>query len=126
MRRILPAVRRSPVLQFGLSGLLATLVVAVVTLLVSRAIGTNEAIRDAKTLTRVVGEGIVAPNLTPAVFTGDPAALGRLDGIVRSRVLREGIVRVKVWDPDGTIVYSDEARLIGERFDLNDEERDAL
>jgi signal transduction histidine kinase len=35
-------------------------------------------------------------------------------------------VRVKLWGPDGRIVYSDEHRLIGQRFEIGDEEREAL
>jgi len=34
-------------------------------------------------------------------------------------------VRVKLWAPDGTVIYSDEPRLIGRRFALDDEERAA-
>ena len=31
-------------------------------------------------------------------------------------MLRDGVVRVKLWTPDGRIVYSDEPRLIGARY----------
>ena len=41
-------------------------------------------------------------------------------------VLNDSLVRVKVWDADGRIVYSDESRLIGLTFPLGEEERDAL
>ena len=36
------------------------------------------------------------------------------------------IVRVKVWDRQATVLWSDEERLIGQRFPENDELRDAL
>ena len=35
---------------------------------------------------------------------------------VVARVLVGDAVRLKVWRPDGTIVFSDERRLVGERF----------
>jgi signal transduction histidine kinase len=38
------------------------------------------------------------------------------DETVRHRLLGGESVRVKLWAPDGTIIYSDEERLIGERF----------
>src|SRR5947208_3614682 len=107
---------RAPVVQFALSGLLATLLIGLVAVAVLRRIGNAEAIRSAKQVTRLAGEGIVAPNLTPGVLAGDPAALRRLDRVVRARVLRDGVVRVKLWTPDGRIVYSDEPRLIGARY----------
>jgi two-component system, NarL family, sensor kinase len=117
---------RSPVLQFAASGLAATIVIGLVTLAAARQIGTDEAIRDAKQISRFAGEGIVAPALERGVVAGDPQALARLDRIVRERVLRDDIVRVKLWDADGRIAYSDEPRLIGSRYPLDEEERASL
>ena len=45
---------------------------------------------------------------------------------MQTYVLRGSLVRVKVWTADGTIVYSDEPRLIGQTFPLGDEETEAL
>jgi signal transduction histidine kinase len=43
--------------------------------------------------------------------------LERVDAFVRSRILSDGRdIRIKVWRPDATIVYSDEPALIGRRF----------
>ena len=43
----------------------------------------------------------------------------RLDAIVRDRILsHDGVVRVKIWKRDGTIIYSDEPRLIGDTYTL--------
>jgi signal transduction histidine kinase len=38
-------------------------------------------------------------------------------GLIRQRVLRPPVVRVKIWSPDGTVVFSDEPRLVGREFD---------
>ncbi|HXJ65534.1 MAG TPA: HAMP domain-containing sensor histidine kinase [Actinomycetota bacterium] len=48
-------------------------------------------------------------------FTG--RAYQRLDTLVRTRILEDPVVRVKVYAPDGTIIYSDEPRLVGKRFE---------
>lgn len=104
--------------QFAASGLLATAVIGLLSVAVMRRIGTDEAIRDAKQVTALAGRGIVEPSLTRGVLHGDPAALARLDRTVRSRVLRDGIVRVKVWTRGGTIIYSDEPRLRGARYPM--------
>jgi signal transduction histidine kinase len=37
--------------------------------------------------------------------------------LIRQRVLRSPVVRVKIWSPDGTVVFSDEPRLVGREFD---------
>src|SRR3954452_22716223 len=118
--------RRSPVAQFTVASLLAMVVVGVATAALSRRTGTSEAIRDAKELAAFAGSGVVEPNLTRGVIDGDPRALRRFDALVRRRVLRDGIVRVKIWSRDGTVVYSDEPRLIGARYPLDGDELSAL
>lgn len=66
-----------------------------------------------------VADAVLGPALdgidlrTP--LTGEP--YDRLDLIVRSRILSDGYdVRVKIWRADGTILYSDVAELVGQRF----------
>jgi hypothetical protein len=66
-----------------------------------------------------VGQSILAP-----VFDGvdldrpvTGATYRRAAAAVRKRVLSDGLaVRVKIWRPDGTIVFSDEPKLVGKRF----------
>jgi len=110
--------RGSPVAQFALSGLLAAVAIGAIGMEVGRRIGTQTAIEDAKQTARLAGDGIVAHAVTPAVAQGDPRALAELDALMREHVLRDGVVRVKLWAADGRIVYSDEAGLIGRRFEL--------
>jgi len=117
---------RRAVVAFALSTLLTLVVLGLVGAFLLERIGRREAIRDAKELTEVAGRGIVAPNLPDGLVAGDPAALAAVDRVVRTRVLRDPVVRVKIWRADGRIVYSDEPRLIGERYDLGDDERQAL
>ena len=117
---------RSPVVQFGLSGLVAVVIVAVVAAVLVDHEATSEALRDAENTTQVTGNGIIAPALTPAFIAGvRPGALRRMNAIVRQRVLLAPVVRVKIWRSDGTILYSDDSRLIGERYHLGDEEQTA-
>lgn len=86
-----------------------------------RDVATQEAERD--TRERVLIEGkLVETALRDGVLTGDEEALRELDALVQGQILGESVVRVKVWAPDGTILYSDEPRLIGQRFELGEEE----
>ena len=71
--------------RFALGGLVALAIVGVVTFLVLRDVGTNEALKNAREVTAIVGRGIVEPNLTAGVVRGDPAALARFDRVVRER-----------------------------------------
>lgn len=110
------------VIRFALAGVVALAVVGVVTFLVLRDVGTNEALKNAREVTAIVGGGIVEPNLTPGVVRGNPVALARFDRIVHERVLRDPIVRVKLWTASGRVVYSDARGLIGRRFKLGADE----
>jgi signal transduction histidine kinase len=112
--------------QFAVSGLVVMALIGAIAVAVGRQIGTREAIRDAKEVSKLAGRGVVAPNVGRGVLAGDPLALRRLDAVVRRRVLTDGIARVKLWAADGRIVYSDEPRLIGARFPLEEDERRAI
>jgi signal transduction histidine kinase len=87
---------------------------------------TQQAIDDARGLTRVLAQGIIEPNLTTEVLASSPAALESFDEIVRAGAVRGAVVRVKLWRADGRIIYSDEPRLIGSTYALGEEELDAL
>jgi signal transduction histidine kinase len=68
----------------------------------------------------------VAPNLTDAVLDGQPGALARLDRVVRERVLVDPVVRVKIWSPTGQVIYSDESRIVGQTFALDEDDVQSL
>ena len=118
---------RSAVWQFALSGLIGVLVIGLIAILAFRAIAKEQALDDAKELTRLTAAAIVEPGLNPGIENGDPAAIRELDRLVRRSVLAESdIVRVKIWTAEGRIIYSDEPRAIGLRFPLHEDERDAI
>src|SRR5215212_1876610 len=112
--------------QFAVAGVVAVGLLAIVGIAVLRSNGTEEATKDAKRVTRIVSEGIVEPELSDALLRGDPRAIARVDRVVRRRVLKDPVVRVKIWDSAGRIVYSDEPRLIGSRYRLGADELDYL
>jgi two-component system, NarL family, sensor kinase len=114
------------VLQFASTALLAVIVIGVAALVVLRGAGSDQSIREARSITRLLATGVVEPSLRDGILRQDPQAIATLDAIVKARVLQSPVVRVKIWSPDGRIVYSDEQRLIGERFSLGGEERDVL
>jgi two-component system, NarL family, sensor kinase len=114
-------------LRFALAGLLAVVVVGAIAVVAQRQAARNDAIGDARTLARLAGDGILAPNVNQALLDGDPKQVAVVDKLVRAKILSEdGIVRVKLWDATGHIVYSDLHSLRGRRFDLPEDEREAF
>jgi signal transduction histidine kinase len=114
---------REAVVRFVASGLVAVALISLLGVALFRRTGEAEALRDAKDLTRAAAEQAVEPALSEPLLRGDPRAVARVDAVVRKRVLPgSSIVRVKIWDTSGRIVYSDEPRLIGARYPLSRDE----
>src|SRR3954470_1897588 len=114
-----------PLAQFVLSGLVAVALLGLVAVEVMRRQGTDEAINDAKEVTRLAGEGLVAPNVNQGLMRGRTEDIKRMDKLVAS-IVTGSVVRVKLWNSAGEVVYSDQHRLIGSRYTLGKEEREAL
>jgi two-component system NarL family sensor kinase len=111
------------VARYVASALVAVVLISLLGVLLFRRLGQDEAIRDAKDQTRASARLAIEPMLHDDMLRGDREALLLLDRIVRQRVLQESsVVRVKIWDRTGRIVYSDEARLIGARYPISPEE----
>ena len=87
---------------------------------------TASAIEEAKHATREAARTAVVPDLPEGLLTGDPAAIAAMDRTVRERVLNERVVRIKIWSLAGTILYSDEPRLIGSHFALDPDDLKTL
>ena len=117
-----PSLRRL-LLQFMASGLIAVLLVALAAIFFFRRAGERESVRDARRVTELIATTIIHPHLRDSIVKGDPAAIEALNNVVKPDVVRDPVVRVKIWAPDGRIVYSDEPRLIGSRYQLDPDER---
>ena len=112
------------VVRYVASALVAVVIISLLGVLLFRQFGQDEAIRDAKDQTRASAKWAVEPLVTKEVLRGEPRALLVLDDAVHRRILRgSSVVRVKIWDETGRIVYSDEARLIGARYPMSPDER---
>jgi two-component system NarL family sensor kinase len=112
--------------QFTLAGVVAVAIVGLATLIASRRVGEREAIVDARTKTLVKAQGLVEPVVTNGLLTGSPTSVRKVATVVEKQVLDDSLVRVKIWNRDGTIVYSDEPRLIGSHYTLDPADLAAL
>jgi signal transduction histidine kinase len=86
----------------------------------------REAVNDAAQVTNVLAEAVVRPVLSDALAAGDPAAVAAFDVTVRGQILGDDVVRVKIWSPEGRVLYADEPQLIGRTFALEEAQREAL
>ncbi|SDS58688.1 Histidine kinase-, DNA gyrase B-, and HSP90-like ATPase [Friedmanniella luteola] len=114
------------VVRFSLAGLVVMVLLASVIAALAREAGQDQAIDAAQEVTAVTARGIAEPRLTAQLVDGDPEQLTAFNDAMQRYVLTGSLVRVKLWDADGRVVYSDESRLIGRRYPLGEEEREAL
>ncbi len=122
-----PAVRpRRVILRLAIGFLVVLAVVGLLGAFAAQLLAEREAVNDAANITDVFAEAVIQPALTNALADGDPDAVAAFDAIIRERVLGPGVVRVKIWNPEGTVLYADEPELIGRSFELDPPQREAL
>jgi signal transduction histidine kinase len=110
---------RDALVRYLIAGLAAVVLVGLLGAWLARRAGEAEAIRDAKDQTQLFAHGSVEPAIGKGFLKGDPRALDAVDRVVEQGVVNdEGVVRVKIWDRSGRIVYSDQPSLIGARYHL--------
>jgi len=74
----------------------------------------------------------VALILNPHLWTADligpltPQHFTALDSLIRNEILYNHIVHVKIYSLDGTVIYSDEKNLVGQKFPISTELAEAL
>jgi two-component system NarL family sensor kinase len=57
------------------------------------------------------------------MLTNPQRARATFDPIAKAQLQNSSLVRVKIWTPEGRVLYSEEPRLTGARFQLDDEAR---
>ncbi len=121
-----PPSQRALLTGLAVAAVLAVAVVLGASVVVARQIAEAQAVAEAARTAQLLGDVVAEPALTDALLDGDAGARAEFDEVIRRATSGSEIVRVKLWTADGTIVYSDEPRLVGETFALDDEERKAL
>jgi hypothetical protein len=78
----------------------------------------SDALKNASSHAQFVSSSILAQALSPKDLRRPlyGAELKRFDRVVNEQALRSGVVRIKIWSPNGVVLYSDKSRLIGQRF----------
>jgi signal transduction histidine kinase len=121
-----PSSTASLVVRFTAAGAIVLLLLTGLLALIARQAGTEQAVQSASQTTNIAAHGIVEPLLTPAVVARQPAAQTKFDVAMHRYVIIGSLVRIKVWNASGTIVYSNAPQLIGMQFPLNGSEAAAL
>ena len=117
---------RAAVVKFLLMGVLALVLVAVPVTFWVRAAAENHALHEAIVITQRLADHTAGPLVTDALLAGNSAAISDLDRKIRPWLESDGVLRIKIWNADGKVVYSDQASLIGQVFAPGSSERALL
>jgi two-component system NarL family sensor kinase len=120
------ALPRRVVAKVIASALVVLAAFALVGVVASRRLAETGAVNEEAQTASLLADAVVQPAVSDALLTSDASAVAAMDRVVRENVLNQSIVRVKIWDPTGRILYSDKQVLIGQRFPLRSEEEDVL
>jgi signal transduction histidine kinase len=118
-------VRREVAKSAGLS-VVAVLLISAGCFWAARTAATAEALRQAEESTSLIASTVVGPSLTAELLRGDQAAIEVLDETVQRFVISDRILTVKVWSPDGKVLYTDDLTGIGTVFPLAEDQREVL
>jgi two-component system NarL family sensor kinase len=123
--------RRPPSIRRVLAGFVAANL-AVAALLLAGSVwaghraARSESLADARATNGLLASLLIEPHLSDGVLTGDPRARAALDEVVEGALRKAAVVRIKIWNGDSRIVYSDDPRLVGRRFPLSAEKQRIL
>jgi two-component system, NarL family, sensor kinase len=121
-----PPTARRVLVRFIIGNLVAVTVLMAGIIWASGRAAESESLADARTATDLLATVVVEPALPPDLAAADAKTLSAFEAEVRPAAAAVKMVRIKIWTPDGQIVYSDESQLIGETFPLGEDEIEAL
>jgi signal transduction histidine kinase len=124
-RRRRPPTVRSVMLRFAIGTAAATAVAVIGGYFALRSVAVDEAKRETRTRVQEAGQ-LVEATLGDGLLTGQSDAMNAVDNVVAARILSGSIVRVKIWSPDGRVLYSDDPAQVGGRYPLDDGQRRLL
>jgi hypothetical protein len=102
-----------------LAGIIAVLAIGAATTVLGRKAGEKEAIEALRAKTINVAQLRVQPAIGNGLLNGNINAVAEVGAAVRQYVLNDSLVHVKIRNGEGTTVYSDDDRLIGENRPLS-------
>lgn len=116
---------RRAVIAMVLIGLGAFALVGAATVFAAESIAKKTALAEAARSAQLMGNVIFKP-VMPRLIHGDRTVRAQLDEAVQARQGEGGVVRVKVWNRRGDVLYSNEHHAIGMSFPLNDDVRKTI
>ena len=110
---------RRALLIFTAAATVLSLVLAAATVVGVQRADQRQALGRAEGLAGTRAHDVVGPAFVRAA----PSSKAVLDQLLGSRARDGSVVRIKLWSPDGEVLWADDARLIGKRYQLAPEDQ---
>jgi two-component system, NarL family, sensor kinase len=111
-----PPTARRVLVRFAIGNLLVAGLLLAGSVWASHVAARSEALADARGRTDLLATVLIEPELDADLLAGDPQAVAQLDTVVEEQLRDASVARIKIWDADQRIVYSDEDQLRGRTF----------
>ncbi|MEO7847061.1 MAG: histidine kinase [Nocardioides sp.] len=112
-------------IRFALGTLAVLAVLLCAAFWISSHMARSEMLRESRERSQALAKFVVAPLMSSGVAP-NPTDRAALDERLGIRIEDGSIVRAKIWSRDGTVLWSDEKSLVGQRFPLGDEASELL
>ena len=113
---------RRAVRGFVVGSLLALVVLIAVTVVVGQRVAREQALNEARARAGRLADTV--GRLVDADVRADRAgSANAVSAVLKSRFEEGYLWRAKIWAPDGTVLWSDKDELVGQRFELEPEDR---
>ena len=96
-----------------------SLIIGTIAFFVSNRLAEQDTLSEGVRITQILASEIT-PQLSEKLFDGDAAAILVADEGILPALSQYGVRRLKLFDANGKVLYSDEHRLIGQTFELAD------
>ena len=111
--------------RFAISSVVAVLLLGVVSVFAADRVARDEALRNASVQAEGLA-GFAAGLVTPALRAGEVGAAEPLETMIEPQLQNGDLRHVKLWSHDGTVLWSDQADIIGQTFTLPDDVKEIL
>ncbi|MEZ5118751.1 MAG: sensor histidine kinase [Candidatus Nanopelagicales bacterium] len=109
---------RREVLRFAIPGAIGVILLVSASLVASVAVAREQSINDARAAAQWLVRTVVEPRIDNGLKTGNPARMAELDTAFAASIRGSDVRAIRLWNEDGVIIYSNDPRLIGERFPM--------
>ena len=115
---------RSALVRFTVWLVILSLALTAGSIYFGERIARGIALREAEDIGRRIATVVVAPYVDADVRAGRPGAVAELRSNVQAMLREVQLSRIKIWAADGTVIWSDDRKLVGQWFELSSDVED--